>query len=58
MTVKDLMIENFDPDIPDEQLFEEATAEWTDRQGSAFDRWKDEAKEAGTYYNPLTNRTT
>lgn len=56
MTVKDLMIENFDPDIPDDQLFEEATATWIDNQGSAFDRWKDEAKEAGTYHNPLIGR--
>lgn len=48
-TVKDIMIE-------DDASYDEAQQTYEDECGLAFDRWKERAKEEGTYHNPLIRR--
>lgn len=48
-TVKELMIEN-------DLSLEEAEEAFIEQESLAFDRWKDKAKEDGTYHNPLVRR--
>lgn len=47
-TVKELMQEGLTE--------EEATERYIEAQSVAFDQWKNQAKEEGTYHNPLIPR--
>lgn len=48
--------DGMDEQAAHELACDNAQARVIDKLGDAFDRWKDKAKEDGTYYNPLVPR--